>query len=339
MSESSKKRTRTKAEVPAEKKKPRKVSAAKGRPRKKKITAVPELKDDVIAVSALTNKTPEKEARYFGGPSIQRFIEEKRFEIPSGYGDIRITLMVRDQQWLHAYWELPGWKVEEMTSLMGHETFRNSKKVVRVYDVTGIKFTGMNANRTFDISVGDASKSWYINTGAPDRSYCVDIGYLTPDGKFYVAARSNIVSTPPEGMSEVVDEEWITIDWERMYALSGGFGMGKSSGEIRELLKKRLREELSSGAFGSWSATIRPQEQQRGKDFWLTAHTELIVYGATDPAARVTVQGLPVKLRTDGTFTLRFALPDGKQEIPIVAVNKDGDMKRNITPFVEKRTK
>ena len=32
------------------------------------------------------------------------------------------------------------------------------------------------------------------------------------------------------------------------------------------------------------------------KAFWLQVHTELILYGATEPDATVTVQGQPVKL-------------------------------------------
>ena len=43
---------------------------------------------------------------------------------------------------------------------------------------------------------------------------------------------------------------------------------------------------------------------------------ELIVYGKTDPAAHCTLQNEPVKLRPDGTFTMRFSLPDS----PMMAV-------------------
>ena len=291
-------------------------------------------------LNARTETTQEnvERAKYSPAPVMQKLSGGMSFELPWGYNESRITVMVRDPHWLHSYWELPDWKLDEMRSTIGHSVFSRSKRIIRVYDVTGKKFTGLNANKSFDIEVGAEPRNWYINTGEPNRSYCVDIGYLTPEGKFYVAARSNIVSTPPDSMSDVIDEEWLTIDWERIYAMSGGFGIGRSSGEIKELLKKRLKEELSSGAVSSWGSDfLRPAPKQ--KDFWLVVNTELIVYGATEPDARVTMQGLPIKLRPDGTFSMRFALPDGRQEIPVVAVNKDGDMKRQITPSVEKRTK
>lgn len=292
----------------------------------------------VPKISAENTKENVEKAKYSPAPVMQKLSGAREFELPWGYNESRITVMVRDPHWLHSYWELPEWKLDEMKSLMGHGVFSRSKRIIRVYDVTGKKFTGLNANRSFDIEVGGDSRNWYVNTGEPDRSYCIDLGYLTPEGKFYVAARSNIVTTPPDGMSDVIDEEWLTIDWERIYAMSGGFGIGRSSGEIRELLKRRLKEELSSGAVSSWGSDfLRPAPKE--KDFWLVVNTELIVYGATEPDAKVTMQGLPIKLRPDGTFSMRFALPDGRQEIPVVAVNKDGDMRRQISPAVEKRTK
>lgn len=277
--------------------------------------------------------------KYSASPVMRKLSHFREFELPWGYNESRITVMVRDPYWLHSYWEIPEWKIDELKAQMGHSVFAQSKRIIRVYDVTGKKFTGMNANKSFDIEVGENARNWYINTNEPNRSYCVDIGYLTPEGKFYVAARSNIVSTPPDTMSDIVDEEWVTFDWERIYSLSGGFGIGQSSGEIRELLRKRLIEELSSGLVTTWGSDIKRQVPTKEKDFWLVVNTELIVYGATEPDAKVTVQGFPIKLRPDGTFSLRFALPDGKQVIPVVAVNRDGDMVRKITPSVEKRTK
>jgi hypothetical protein len=62
--------------------------------------------------------------------------------------------------------------------------------------------------------------------------------------------------------------------------------------------------------------------------FWLQVNVELIVYGATDPDAQVTVAGRPVELRPDGTFSLRFSLPDGDYELPVAAVSADGGQGR-----------
>jgi len=60
------------------------------------------------------------------------------------------------------------------------------------------------------------------------------------------------------------------------------------------------------------------------KDFWFNVNAELIVYGATEPNATVTLAGKKIPLRADGTFRFRFALPDGQYELPVTAVSADG---------------
>lgn len=73
-------------------------------------------------------------------------------------------------------------------------------------------------------------------------------------------------------------------------------------------------------------------------DFWLVVRTELVLYGATEPDASVTVKGHPVRLRPDGTFSLRFDLPDGNQDLEVRAVKSNGNHRRRITPRVTKWT-
>jgi hypothetical protein len=53
----------------------------------------------------------------------------------------------------------------------------------------------------------------------------------------------------------------------------------------------------------------------------------------------VTLQGEPIKLRPDGTFTMRYSLPDSRQIIPAVAMSADGVEERKIVLAVERNTK
>jgi len=266
-----------------------------------------------------------EESKYYPGPVIQKFEEARGFEFPQGYGDNRIVVMVRDPYWIYAYWEINGRKIQEIKSALGAR-FDQARQILRVYDTSNWTF--------FDIQVAGGVSNWYINVGRPNTSYCVDIGYLTPDGTFVCAARSNIVTTPRDRLSEVIDEQWMIPDWERMYALSGGFGIGRGSLELREMMEKRLMQQISSPGISSLFSPVKKE----ARPFWLVANCELIVYGATEPTASLTIQGRPMKLRDDGTFSLRFALPDGKQVIPIEATRDDGLEKRKITPIVERRT-
>ena len=100
--------------------------------------------------------------------------------------------------------------------------------------------------------------------------------------------------------------------------------------EITELIRRQLGRELSSIAFSpfggmsSVSSLGSPFGGMPGeKGFWFNVNAELIIYGATEPDATVTIGGREIKLRLDGSFSYRFALPDGQYELPIVAVSAD----------------
>ena len=120
--------------------------------------------------------------------------------------------------------------------------------------------------------------------------------------------------------------------------MSGGFDPTASSLELKQLFEERLRRPMGSPAvtsFGSGGLTAGGKQRK----FWFQLDAELIVYGATEPNARVTLQGEPVKLRPDGTFTMRFSLPDSRQIIPAVAASADGVEERTIVLAVERNTK
>jgi len=102
--------------------------------------------------------------------------------------------------------------------------------------------------------------------------------------------------------------------------------------EITELIRRKLAHEISSlGAsqFGISSAGVSSLSSpfggvERAKGFWFNVNAELIIYGATEPDAKVTLGGHQIKLRPDGSFSYRFALPDGNYDMPAVAVSADG---------------
>jgi hypothetical protein len=110
--------------------------------------------------------------------------------------------------------------------------------------------------------------------------------------------------------------------------------------EITELIRRQYVNELASmaaaelvefppgaptspaEAFGGISSPA-PKPGAREKSFWFNVNAELIVYGATEPDATVSIGGRRIKLRPDGSFSYRFALPDGNYEMPVVAISAD----------------
>ncbi len=87
-----------------------------------------------------------------------------------------------------------------------------------------------------------------------------------------------------------------------------------------------------SGAGFSGDVPMRPRQ------FWLIADAELIVYGATEPDATVTIGGRPIKLNPDGTFRFQMSFQDGVIDYPIMAVAVDGVQTRSIHMNFERET-
>jgi hypothetical protein len=110
--------------------------------------------------------------------------------------------------------------------------------------------------------------------------------------------------------------------------------------EISEWLRRRLQEELSSGMFSAFSpAGSSWQAAQPQKGFWFAVNAELIIYGATEPDAKVTVDGKPIKLRSDGTFSFHYAFPDGQYRLPVVAISAAGDDQRAVELAFERQSR
>jgi hypothetical protein len=276
----------------------------------------------------------------FSHPEISRVRRAMPQELPGGYDQDRIVLQVRDPWWLHSYWEIRWATFERFKQELG-DNFYKARRVLRVYDVSQIIFNGSNAHRYFDINVNEYSNNWYIDAAGPGKSWCVDYGLILPDGRFITIVRSNVVHTPIEGPSWITDEEWMIPEemFARLYGM--GFGLGQSS-PVGKAWQERVKQVLFSGAMaspGMASMASPVKKVPKERKFWLWVDCELIVYGATEPDAKVTIQGRPIALRQDGSFTLRFALPDGKQVIPVKAVSADQIEERTITPIVSRETK
>ena len=300
-----------------------------------KKTRVTETKKEILGAQEVAIEKTK-----FSHPQVRAIPRAMPVDLPYQYGQDKIVLQVRDPWWIHAYWEVRPSTFERLKNEFKDEFFM-AKRILRVYDVSHIIFNGSNAHRFFDIQVNESANNWYIDTAGPGRSWCVDLGLLLPDGRFITIVRSNTVETPLEGPSWITDEEWMIPEdmFARLYGM--GFGLGRSS-PVGKAWQEMAKRALFSGAMASpgMASMASPVKKIPGeRKFWLAADCELIVYGATEPDAKVTIQGREIKLRPDGTFTLRFAFPDGKQVIPVRAVSSDNTEERTITPIVTRETR
>ncbi|APW60065.1 DUF4912 domain-containing protein [Paludisphaera borealis] len=251
----------------------------------------------------------------------------------------RIIVLARDPYWLHAHWELSRTTLARAQAALGQE-WHSAQPILRLMDVTSEDTTNATERQLRDIPIHGGVNNWYIDVLKPPRSFRIDVGYLSRRGKFYVLARSNIVTTPKAGVTDALEENWASVQqqFERVQNPStiGANKANNASVDLNDLFDERLRRPLSSLSMQNLSLGALPGI---GRNFHFQLDAELIVYGTTEPNAQVTLQGESVQLRPDGTFTVRFSLPDSRQIIPAVASSADGVEERTIVLAVERNTK
>jgi len=249
----------------------------------------------------------------------------------------RVIAMVRDPFWLHVHWELSRSTYARAQAALGQE-WHTARPILRLMDVTSEDTTSASERHVRDIEIHGGVNNWYVDVSSPPRSFRLDIGYRSRGGKFFVLARSNVVRTPKAGLTDALDENWASVQeqFQKIYSQSGGSSTTAVSTDLRELFEERLRRPMQSLSMQSLGTGAL---QGLGREFHFELDAELIVYGRTEPNARVTLQGEHVRLRPDGTFTVRFSLPDSRQIIPATAASPDGVEERTIVLAVERNTK
>lgn len=136
--------------------------------------------------------------------------------------------------------------------------------------------------------------------------------------------------------------EWTPAQAEslkRLIHIDGYRRVWMGSMEITELVRRQLEEEISSIAAAEAKRIVAEQrgfvppgvnvssefggQYPSARKFWFKVNAELIIYGATEPDAKVSIADRPIKLRPDGTFSFRFSLPDGRFLLPALAISGD----------------
>ena len=141
----------------------------------------------------------------------------------------------------------------------------------------------------------------------------------------------------PRDLTEKESEELLEYlgDEEVRRRMVGSF-------EITEILKKRFETMVSSGQWassaGAWVTSVSsPFGASFGRErgFHMHVNAELIIYGGTEPNAKVRIDGQDITLSKDGTFSYHFVFPDGQFHIPIDATSADGvEMRSALLSFL-----
>ena len=149
--------------------------------------------------------------------------------------------------------------------------------------------------------------------------------------------------------------------YERIFGMTASTESLRISGSLYGSMQQSPLESVSSFVFpsgvGMWAqpttfgmnmsgvgmsgvgmSGMGMDSSDRQRQFWLIADAELIVYGATEPDAAVSIGGRQIKLNPDGTFRFQMSFQDGNIDYPIVAVAKDGEQQRSVHMTFDRST-
>lgn len=149
---------------------------------------------------------------------------EPAYELPTGYGENGITTLVKDPHWIYAYWEITPTAVRQFESLYGPGSWELSQPLLHVYDLTELGHAATAEQPFLEIPLTGHATNWYIRVGRPRHTFKLKLGRRLPNNVFVPLVTSNIVTTPGDSISDVIDPLWPPLEavWET-YAKYGLF--------------------------------------------------------------------------------------------------------------------
>ncbi len=273
---------------------------------------------------------------------------------PSKVGfNTKVSFLPRDPEWAYVFWQISESDREKAQSLGA------SKLCLRLYDATGVEGGKLNQGTLREINVDSYSTEWYLPIPLADRAYKVELGYKY-GFKWMSLAFSSVSHVPGSQPSEQILDKFVPFNLEtpsptepfsniqsheaqevnglheRLYQAATSFPARRKVGSeefMKDMNSINSDSNLTDSGSGQWSSGINESGSGlvKNRSFWLVADAELIVYGATDPSAKLTIGEEDVPLAADGTFRLQVPFRDGSQKYEIKALDPSGDQEKSIT--------
>ncbi len=272
----------------------------------------------------------------------------------------RVVFLPRDPEWGYVFWE------------MSPETRKAAEKAgaqqlcLRVSDVTGLGEGAAHPHTLQEVPVDANVTDWHVPMPLSNRDYRVELGFRLEDAGWLSVAFSAKARVPAAKPSQQILDQFVPFSLdtatpiplptpeeapldstihERLYQVATGFSLRRQGSEVFQQPVPELGEQeeqagFSDSAAGIWASgrTDSGAGMARQRSFWLVADAELIVYGATDPSASLTIGEEPVPLTPEGTFRIQVPFRDGQQHYAIKAVAADGEQKREVTMAFQRTT-
>lgn len=282
-----------------------------------------------------------------------------QIEVSEGLPEVttHVVFLPRDPQWAYCFWSIAA--ADRKKAQRAGAT----QLCIRLADVTGLAAEQSHPHTLQELVVDANASEWFVPVPLDGRDYRVELGYRLRSGGWYSLAFSAVAQVPGVEPSERIADAFVpfsleagpTAVAEAVVAPVMGAGVQHEQHYQRATLPTRSRRvgsevlheydldspgPLNDSGTGVW-ASGRSESGTgavRERSFWLVADAELIVYGATDPAASLFIGDQQVQLEQDGSFRIHVPFRDGEQLYPVRAIAADGEQERSISMEFERRT-
>ncbi len=278
--------------------------------------------------------------------------------------ETRVVFLPRDPEWAYVFWEISESDRKRAQSQGA------SRLCLRLLDVTGTQNGQTFLGTLREVTVDSHSTEWYLPVPVGGRDYKVELGYRF-SSQWISLAFSSIERVPSLHPSDQVLDQFVPFSLEatpssqdifneqnelvldqrdsglheRLYQ-SATTNFRKTRIGSEEFQERQTVESLDHGMNDSGSGLWASGRNESGigglepreRSFWLIADAELIIYGSTDPSAKLQIGGEEMPLASDGTFRLQVPFRDGVQNYLIEASDSSGEQKRSINMKFERVT-
>ena len=284
-------------------------------------------------------------------------------EMPAPQDNDRVVFLPRDPEWGYVFWEMSP-ETRKAAEAAGAQQL-----CLRVSDVTGLGDGTAHPHTLQEVPVDASAADWHVPMPLSNRDYRVELGFRLEDAGWLSVAFSAKARVPAAKPSARILDQFVPFSLdttipiplptpeeapldstlhERLYQVATGFSVHSRQGgsDVFQQSRQELGLEegqpagFSDSAAGIWASgrTDSGAGMAHQRSFWLVADAELIVYGATDPSASLTIGDEPVPLTPEGTFRIQVPFRDGQQRYAIKAVAADGEQKREVTMAFQRTT-
>lgn len=270
-------------------------------------------------------------------PGVLSFKEKMRARkilgSPTDEND-RLVLSVCDPFWLRACWEATPRRVERIRSAMG-QSWHTADPTLRLYRVDREPHGATRREFVADFPVRGGVNSCYVPVDDPPQSFAVELGYLARDKRFFTLISSAVVETPQRYVHDAFGRPE-----------ENGLGFPTNFDAFvpqRRAPRPRFSPTPSEPTFspGALNGSERRNVDafRSPNDLRVAVDCELVVKVQATPGARVRVKEEAIRLKEDGTFSIRYRLPERRHVFPVVATSPDGSETRTIVLAVDRNTK